>query len=160
MRNNKVTAKNVYTSEAMQRGGEKRKSKKKDAEKERKEEEERKKREAEKIRTVMAESPAFKKIIADEPGLSKYLDSHPNLNKTQLRDLLDERPRAQPLRDRPLARKRLCELELVGRRVSIEQRRRDAARHPEGGGEGGESPFRTLGQRLAFGHGAGNGLGG
>tara|TARA_B110001452_G_scaffold11041_1_gene9183 strand:+ start:3615 stop:8069 length:4455 start_codon:yes stop_codon:yes gene_type:complete len=92
VRNNKVAAKNVYTSEAMQRGGERKKSKKKDADKERKEEDEKKKKEADKIRTVMAESPAFKKIVQEEPGLSKYLDSHPNLTKTQLRDLLDRRP--------------------------------------------------------------------
>ena len=87
-----MTAKNVYTTEALQRGGEKKGNKKKDAEQEIKEEEERKRRELGKIKTVMDDSPTFKKLISEDPGLSKYFESHPNLTKPQLRDLLDRRP--------------------------------------------------------------------
>jgi len=91
VRDQKVTAKNVYTTEALQRGGEK-KVKKKDEEQLLKEEDERKRRELGKIRTLMDDSLTFKKLISEDPSLSKYFESHPNLTKQQLRDLLDRRP--------------------------------------------------------------------
>jgi len=91
VRDSKVTARNVYTTEALQRGGEK-KGKKKDEEQLLKEEEERKRRELGKIKTVMEDSATFKKLVSEDPGLSKYFESHPNLTKPQLRDLLDRRP--------------------------------------------------------------------
>jgi len=93
VREQKVTVKNVYASERLQRGDPKARTKKKaDNESTRKAEEERKRAEEEKIKTVCAEHADFRKIMMDDPGLSKYLESHPNLTKTQMRDLLDRRP--------------------------------------------------------------------
>ena len=92
VRDQKVTVKNVYTTEAMQRGDKEKKKKKVDAEAQRKEAEERRKVEGEKVRAVMNEHPNFKKLCTEDPGLNKYLESHPNLTKAQMRDLLDRRP--------------------------------------------------------------------
>jgi len=92
VRESKVTVKNVYTTEAMQRSRGPRRKKKVDEAQARKEEEERKKAEAEKIRTVMAEDATFKKLVTEDAALSKYIESHPNLTKQQMRDLLDRRP--------------------------------------------------------------------
>jgi len=92
VRESKVTVKNVYTTEAMQRSRGPRRKKKVDEAQAKKQEDERKKAEADKIRSVMGENPAFKKLVTEDPALSKYVESHPNLTKQQMRDLLDRRP--------------------------------------------------------------------
>jgi len=95
VREQKVTVKNVYTTEALQRGNDskrRRVKKKADAEQAKKEEEELQRVEAEKVRTVMAADSTFRKIVTEDPGLSKYIDAHPNLTKMQMRDELDKRP--------------------------------------------------------------------
>ena len=77
VRDQKVTAKNVYTTEALQRGGEK-KVKKKDEEQLLKEEDERKRRELGKIRTLMDDSLTFKKLISEvRPACYLTPDSSP-----------------------------------------------------------------------------------
>jgi len=90
VREQRVTVKNVYTNEKLQRG-DRRKARKDDAAAKR-EEEERKKADLERVRVVMSSHPTFAHIIEHDPVLLKYVEAHPNLTKTQMRDLLDRRP--------------------------------------------------------------------
>jgi hypothetical protein len=92
VREQRVTIKNVYTNEKMQRGDRYKKHKAKDEVAAKRAEEERKKLEADRVRTVMAEHHAFAKIVNEHPTLCKYVEAHPNLTKQQMRDLLDRRP--------------------------------------------------------------------
>ena len=91
VREQRVTVKNVYTNEKMQRGDSRKKRRNKDEAAAKREEEERKKLEADRVRTVMNDSPVFARIVHDDPALSKYVEAHPNLTKQQMRDLLDRR---------------------------------------------------------------------
>ena len=90
MREQRVTVKNVYTNEKMQRGD---RRKKKGGEATAKHDaEERTMVEGERVRTVMTEYPAFARIVEGHAPLLKYLEARPNFTKTQMRDLLDRRP--------------------------------------------------------------------
>ena len=73
VRESKVTVKNVYTTESLQRAKGPRRKKKVDEATAKKEEEERRKAEAEKIKTVMAENPTFRKLILEDAALAKYI---------------------------------------------------------------------------------------
>jgi len=91
VREARVTVKNVYTNEKMQRAGA-RKKKRTDEAQAKKEMEDKKKNDAERVRTVMNENQTFARIIEEDAQLCKYIEAHPNLTKTQMRDLLDRRP--------------------------------------------------------------------
>ena len=100
MRETRITQKNVYTSERMQKGDSGRRRRRTDEQTAKKEEEERTKNVAERIKTVMEQHPTFAKIVSEDAALDKYLKAHPNLTKTQMRDLLDKRPDSVKVRGR------------------------------------------------------------
>ena len=88
VRESRITVKNVYTNEKMQRKESKKKrGKGRDDAQAKKEEEERKKMETERVRNVIDASATFARIVEEHPALHKYIEAHPNLTKTQFRDL-------------------------------------------------------------------------
>ena len=92
VREARVTVKNVYTNEKLQRAATRKGRRGRDEAAAKKEEEERKKADAERVATVMRDHPTFKRIVDENPQLCKFVEAHPNLSKTQMRDLLDRRP--------------------------------------------------------------------
>ena len=92
VRESRITVKNVYTNEKMQRKESRKKKKRTDDAQAKKEEEERKKSETERVSNVMSDNATFARIVDENPALAKYIETHPNLTKTQFRDLLDRRP--------------------------------------------------------------------
>lgn len=87
----RITNKNVYTTERMQKG-EKKSKRRPDEMTVRKEEAARLRAIQERVKTVMEQHSTFKKIIEENQALDKYVKAHPNLTKTQMRDLFDKRP--------------------------------------------------------------------
>mmetsp|Transcript_1315 Transcript_1315/g.2796 ORF Transcript_1315/g.2796 Transcript_1315/m.2796 type:complete len:386 (-) Transcript_1315:394-1551(-) len=89
VREQRITVRNVYTNAKMQKASA---SKRKAKEEAASTTEDRMKAEADRVKTVMSESPQFARIIAENASLSKYLEARPNFTKQQMRDLLDRRP--------------------------------------------------------------------